>query len=144
MAELKTKATGASVERFLDSIADEGMRRDCRAIAHIMRTATKSEPKMWGTGIVGFGRYRYRYASGREGEWMLTAFAPRRDNITLYLAPWFHGADELMDGLGPHKRGKGCVYIKRLSDVHVPTLRKLVQGSVRHLRTTFGSGKNSR
>jgi hypothetical protein len=129
MAEPKTRLTGASVEAFLDSIDSDQVRDDCRAIAGIMEKAAKAPPRMWGSSIVGFGTCKLRYASGKEAEWMLTAFSPRKQNITLYLGHLDNQRD-LLDKLGTHSCGKGCVYIKRLSDVHMPTLTKLVKSSV--------------
>jgi hypothetical protein len=136
MAELKTKRNDASVDDFLDAIKDEQVRKDCRAIADIMQKATKAKPQMWGSAIVGFGSRRYKYDSGREIDWMLIAFSPRKQNITLYISSGFEGYDELMAKLGKHSCGKGCIYIKRLSDVHLPTLDKLIKGSVNHLLKT--------
>jgi hypothetical protein len=136
MADLKTKRNDASVDDFLNAIKDEQVRQDCRAIADIMRKATKAKPQMWGPSIVGFGSYHYKYASGREGDWMLVAFSPRKQNITLYIWPGFEGYDELMTRLGKHSCGKACIYIKRLSDVHLPTLKKLINGSVKHVLKT--------
>jgi hypothetical protein len=136
MAELKTKLNDASVEDFLNAIQDEQVRQDCWTIAEMMRNATKAEPKMWGANIVGFGSRRYKYASGREGDWMEVAFSPRKQNITLYLSSGFEGRDELLAQLGKHTCGKGCVYLKRLSDVHLPALKKLIQASVKHTRKT--------
>ena len=136
MAELKTKRNDASVDDFLNSIKDEQVRKDCQAIADIMRKVTKAKPQMWGSSIVGFGSRRYKYASGREIDWMLIAFSPRKQNITLYIGPGFEGYDDLMAQLGKHSCGKGCVYIKRLSDVHLPTLKKLIKGSVEHILKT--------
>ncbi len=133
MAEPKTKRTDASVESFLDSIPDPQLRNDCRAIAAIMQKATGAPPQMWGANIVGFGSHRYRYASGREANWMVTAFSPRKQNITLYVMPGFDEYDELRSRLGKHSYGKSCLYIKRLADVHVPTLEKLVHASVKHV-----------
>jgi hypothetical protein len=137
MAELETKLNDASVDDFLNGIKDEQVREDCRTIAEIMRKATNAEPKMWGSSIVGFGSYHYKYASGREGDWMLTAFSPRKQNITLYIYGGFEGYDELMAQLGKYSCGKSCVYIKRLSDVHLPTLKKLIKGSVKHMLKTY-------
>lgn len=134
---LKTQATNASVSGFLSSIADESVRKDCRTIAGIMEKATGEKPRMWGANIVGFGTYRYEYSGGREAEWMITAFAPRKQNITLYIMPGFEERDELLARLGPHACGKSCLYIKRLSDVHVPTLEKLVKRSVDHMRQKY-------
>jgi hypothetical protein len=134
MAELKTKLDkNASVDEFLNSIKDEQVRQDCWMIVDIMQKATKSKPQMWGSSIVGFGSYHYKYASGREGDWMLTAFSPRKNNITLYIMSGFDGYDELLDRLGKYSCSKSCLYIKRLSDIHLPTLRKLVKTSVQHL-----------
>lgn len=137
MAELKTKLNDASVDGFLNAIKDEQVRQDCRVIAEIMQKATKAEPKMWGTSIVGFGNCHYKYASGREGDWMLVAFSPRKQNITLYISAGFEGRDEMLDKLGKHSCGKGCLYIKRLSDVHLPTLKKLISASVKQMLKTY-------
>ena len=133
MAEVKTRLTGASVDDFLDGIANEQIRDDCRTIAGIMETATQAPARMWGSSIVGFGSRRYMYASGKEAEFMLTAFSPRKQNITLYLGHLEEQRD-LLDKLGTHSCGKGCLYIKRLSDVHMPTLTKLVKTSVAYAR----------
>jgi len=129
MPEVKTKLTAASVDDFLEAIENDQVRDDCRTIAGIMEKAAKALPRMWGTSIVGFGTQRSTYASGREAEWMLTAFSPRKQNITLYLGHLDEQRD-LLDKLGTHSCGKGCLYIKRLSDVHLPTLTKLVNSSV--------------
>jgi hypothetical protein len=134
MAELKTKATGKSVDAFLASVKDETRREDCRRVAEIMTKATGAAPRMWGSAIVGFGDYRYRYASGREGDWFLVGFSPRKDNLTLYLPAIYKGDDALVEKLGKVKRGGGCLYVKRLEDVHVPTLTKLVKSCVGELR----------
>ena len=136
MAELKTKPTGASVTNFINALADEQVRQDCRIIVDLMRAATKAEPEMWGSAIVGFGRYHYTYASGREADWMLTGFSPRKQNLTLYIMAGFEHYDELLAKLGKHTCGKACLYIKRLSDIHLPTLKKLVQASVKHMRAS--------
>lgn len=134
MAELKTKVNTASVDAFLDAIENDQVRDDCRAIAALMQQASKAKPEMWGSSIVGFGRRTCRYASGREVDWMLVAFSPRKQNITLYLWPGFEAREEFLARLGKHSCGKGCVYIKRLSDVHLPTLTKMVKASIQHAR----------
>jgi Domain of unknown function (DU1801) len=136
MAEPKTKLTNASVESFLNAIQDEDKRKDCWAIAGIMETATKAKPRMWGSAIVGFGSYRFKYADGREADWPITSFSPRKANITLYIMAGFEGYDELLAQLGKHDCSKSCVYIKRLSDIHVPTLKKLIAASVKHVIKT--------
>jgi hypothetical protein len=134
MAELKTRVTKASVPAFLKAIADDQIREDCHAIAKIMEAATGAKPRMWGPSIVGFGSYHYVYASGREGDWMLTGFSPRKKNITLYIMAGFDRYDDLLATLGTFTTAKSCLYIKRLSDVHVPTLKKLVTASVKHMK----------
>jgi hypothetical protein len=134
MAELKTRPTDKSVETFLEGVPDERKRRDCFTVLELMKKVTKSEPRMWGPSIVGFGSYHYRYASGREADWMLTGFSPRKQNLTLYIMAGFDGSEELMARLGKHTTGKSCLYIKRLDDVHLPTLEKLIRGSVRRLK----------
>lgn len=134
MAELKTKPTNESVKEFLNKVPDEGRREDCFAVAKIMEEITGEKPKMWGPSIVGFGTYHYKYESGREGDWPVTAFSPRKKDLTLYIMPGFDKHDELMKELGKHSRGKSCLYIKRLSDIHIPTLKKLIKESVKHTK----------
>jgi len=130
VAELKTKKTGASVADFLDRIPEAQRREDCRALARMMQAATKAEPKMWGPGIVGFGHCRLVYPNGKEMDWMQIAFSPRKANITLYLTEKVLKSD-LMEKLGKTSCGKGCLYINKLSDVDVPTLKKMIRETVR-------------
>jgi hypothetical protein len=125
MAELKTKETRASVNGFLKTLPSE-RRKDAEGILEIMKSATKEQPVMWGTGIVGFGRLHYKYASGREGDWFKAGFSPRKDSFTLYLCGGFEPHADLMKRLGKHKTGKGCVYVKKLDDVDAKVLRQLV------------------
>lgn len=131
MAELKTKETKASVSAFLNKIPDAARREDCFAVAEIMRAVTKEEPKMWGPSIVGFGHYHYKGKSGREGEWMLIGFSPRKSDLTLYIMRGFEEYPDLMKRLGKHKTGKSCLYIKRLSDIDTRVLKELVKRSVK-------------
>jgi hypothetical protein len=133
MAELKTKQTDASVKDFLNKVPDKQKRDDCFAIAKMMEEATGAKPKMWGKSIVGFGSYRYKYASGREGEMLLTGFSPRKQDLVLYLGPGLEN-EALMARLGKHKTGKGCLYVKRLDDVDRQVLRELVGHSVETMR----------
>jgi len=100
-------------------------------LVRIMASATGSKPKMWGSSIVGFGSYHYRYASGREGDWFTTGFSPRKQNLTLYVMGGLSGYASLLKKLGKHSTGKGCLYVKRLEDIHLPTLTKLIQVSVK-------------
>lgn len=136
MAELKTKANKASVDKFLKGIKDERVREDCYKVIEIMKKATKEEPKMWGTSIIGFGSYHYKYASGREGDWMLTGFSPRKQNLTLYIMSGFDEYDSLLKKLGKHAIGKSCLYIKKLEDVDAKVLKELVAKSVKHMQNT--------
>jgi hypothetical protein len=133
MAEPKTKPTSRSPADFIRQVADERKRRDCQALVALMRDVTGHPPKMWGSSIVGFGQYRYKYASGREGESLLTGFSPRKQNLVLYLGPGI-GNKSLMRNLGKHKTGKGCLYLTRLDDVDRGVLRTLVEESVALMR----------
>ena len=134
MAEMKTKPTDASVEQFLNKISDEARREDCFTIARMMEEITGSKPRMWGDSLIGFGAYHYKYASGHEGDWPLAAFSPRKNDLTLYIMPGFEHYKELMGQLGKHRTGRSCLYIKRLSDVHLPTLKKLIRESVKTMK----------
>ena len=130
MGDPKTRPTDQDVELFLDSIVDAQQRQDSRTIVEIMRAITGKAPRMWGDGIVGFGSYHYRYASGREGDWPLTGFSPRKQNLTLYLSYGFDQHSELLERLGKYKVGKACLYLKRLDDVDLTALRELIRKSV--------------
>ncbi|MCB9076420.1 MAG: DUF1801 domain-containing protein [Anaerolineaceae bacterium] len=133
MAELKTQPTDHSVEAFLNSVADDRKRQDSFTILNLMAEVTGADPEMWGDSIVGFGRYHYKYASGREGDWFLTGFSPRKQNLTLYIMAGFDQYDSLMDKLGKYKTGKSCLYIKKLQDIDQTVLRELVKQSVEHM-----------
>lgn len=133
MAELKTKLNEASVEAFLAKIEDEKKRQDAQAINALMQQVTGYEAKMWGDSIIGYGTYHYKYASGREGDWMLAGFSPRKQNLTLYIMSGFEDYDALLAKLGKHTTGKACLYIKKLEDVDLNVLRELVKQSVAHM-----------
>lgn len=133
---LKTVKNRASVKEFLDAVADERRKKDARAVAGLMEDVTGEKPAMWGSSIVGFGSYHYKYASGQEGDWPLVAFSPRKDNLTLYLMPGFEEDHDLLGKLGKHKTGVSCLYLKSLDDVHLPTLKALVRQSVKRLKKT--------
>ncbi|HEV8203182.1 MAG TPA: DUF1801 domain-containing protein [Pyrinomonadaceae bacterium] len=139
MAEVKTKPTQASVKEFLNQIPDKERREDCFAIAKMMEEVTGAKPKMWGPSIVGFGSYHFKYDSGREGDWLMTGFSPRKNDLTLYIMMGFEKHRELMEQLGKHKTAKSCLYIKRLSDIHQPTLKKLIKASVKQLNEYVAS-----
>lgn len=140
MAEVKTLPTKASVKAFLDgAAATAALRDDCDTLVALMRDITKAPPVMWGPSIVGFGSYRYKYASGREGDWPLTGFSPRARQLVLYVMPGCDGYDDMMAALGPVKCGVSCIYLKRLSDVPAPALKRLIKASVAHLKRTSGA-----
>ena len=129
-AELKTTETTASVDAFIAKQPAD-IAADCRAIMGLMRKATGEDPKLWGASIVGYGRYAYTYDSGREGEWMITGFSPRKANLTLYIMMGFEEEAALMEKLGKHTTGKSCLYIKKLSDVDLRVLESLIVKGVR-------------
>jgi hypothetical protein len=134
MAEAKTKATKDSVPAFVKKISDAQKRADTQIVIDLMKEATKHEPVMWGSGIIGFGSYRYEYASGRSGDWPIIGLSPRKQNLTLYIMPGFEEYEALLKKLGPHTIGKSCLHIKRLSDIHVPTLKKIVTSSIAKMK----------
>lgn len=133
MAENKTKPNELSVELFLESIEDPGRRSDCQTLILLMEGLTGSKPKMWGNSIVGFGKYHYKYASGREGDWFLTGFSPRKQNLTLYIMGYLEFYTAILESLGKHKHGKGCLYIKRLEDIDLEVLKTLIVTSIKRL-----------
>ena len=130
MAELKTVKNDQPVDLFLQKVEDPNKRQDSYTILEMMENITGEKAKMWGDSLVGFGDIHYKYASGREGDWMLTAFSPRKQNLTLYIMSGFDQHAELLARLGKYKTGKGCLYINRLSDVDQNVLRELIQESV--------------
>jgi hypothetical protein len=130
MAENKTKETGASVDQYLAAIKDEARRKDCEALAKLMARVTKQPAKMWGSSIVGFGSYHYKYESGREGDMCLIGFSSRKSEISVYGLNAGANHEELLARLGKHKMGKGCAYIKSLSDVDLKVLEKLIADAV--------------
>ena len=133
--ELKTKINDASVDDFLNSVTDEQKREDCFEILRLMEQVTKEQPKMWGASIVGFGSYHYKGASGREGDWLLTGFSPRKGNLTLYILGGFDLHQDLLKKLGKHKTSVGCLYIKKLEDVDKKVLKELVAESVKRMKS---------
>lgn len=137
MADNKTKAIKLSVTSFINSIDDKQKRADARKVAAMMRKATGKRAKMWGSSIVGYGTYHYKYESGREGDFMVTGFSPRKQALTVYVMPGFSHFDKLMAKLGKYKTGKSCLYIKRLSDVDEKVLERLIDSSVKHMRKKY-------
>jgi len=142
MAENKTKATEASVDGYIAAIDEESRRKDCETLAKLMAKATKQKPIMWGTSIVGFGSYHFKYESGREGDSCLTGFSSRKGDISVYLIGSFPGRDELLAKLGRHKMAKACLYIRKLSDVDLEVLEQLVAGSVAEMKRRYGQSQS--
>ena len=133
MAELKTKLNDKSVLKFINSVPDEKKRRDSHTILEIMKNITKEEPRMWGDSIVGFGSYHYKYESGREGDWFLTGFSPRKQNFSVYIMSGFKEYGELLKKLGKHKTSKSCLYFKSLDELDIKTLKELIKKSVKKM-----------
>lgn len=139
MAEAKTTPTKASVQAFLAKVKDPAMRADCDAVVELMSGIAKAPPVMWGPSIVGFGSYTYTYASGRSGDWPLLAFSPRAKQLVLYVMPGWPGFDEMVAAVGPAKCGVSCLYVKRLSDLDRPALKRLLKRSVAETKKRHGS-----
>lgn len=136
MAENKTQPTEQSVAQFLHTVENKQKRDDCFQLVELMEEVVGEPATMWGSSIVGFGSYHYKYASGREGDFMLTGFAPRKTALTLYIMAGFERYDELMTKLGKYKTGKSCLYVKKLDDIDMDVLRELVKQSAEHVATT--------
>lgn len=137
MADLKTQPTSSSPAAYIKTIEDYKQRSDCVALMGIMKEITGKQPKMWGTSIVGFGKYHYKYKSGRKGDWFITGFAPRRRNLTIYIMPGFSKYSGIMNKLGKYKLGVSCLYIKSLGDVDQDLLRELIKKSVDDMRAMY-------
>ena len=137
MSELKTKPNDDDVETFLATVENQNRREDCRAVMEMMHEVTGEEPTMWGSSIVGFGSYHYKYQSGREGDWFLTGVSPRKQSLTLNIMPGFKRYQELMENLGKHKTGQSCLYINKLEDVDGDTLRELVKLACAHITELY-------
>ena len=137
MVELKTRPTDASVKEFLESIEHPTRKTDGFELLQIMKDVTREEPVMWGTSIIGFGAYHYKYASGREADWLKVGFSPRKRSLTVYLAPGLDDIENLREELGKHRVGKGCLYINKLSDVNIDVLKKIIKKSIEVLEKRY-------
>ncbi|MEL7022752.1 MAG: DUF1801 domain-containing protein [Pseudomonadota bacterium] len=133
----KTVENDASVDAYFKTIKDAKRAEQCRAVDSLMRSVTRRAPKMWGSSIVGYGKYHYQYASGREGDFMLTGWSSRARNLTLYIMGGFDGFDALLEKLGPHRTGKSCLYVTDLDKIDLKALRSLVRKSVAYMRKTY-------
>ncbi len=140
--ENKTQRNDGDVAAFLNNVDNAQRRADGLAVLQLMQDVTGEEPKMWGDTIVGFGKVHYKYASGREGDWPVVGFSPRKQNMTLYLSFDYDGYDALSEKLGKHKTGKACLYINKLSDVDRDTLREMIRRSAEHTLATMGQAAN--
>jgi hypothetical protein len=137
VSDVKTKVNQASVEAFLDRVDNAKRRADAFAVLALMKTATRTEPKMWGPSIVGFGQYHYKYDSGREGDICMIGFSPRSQALTMYINPEFAAYEPLMKKLGKYTNGHSCVYIKKLEDVNMDVLKQIVTQSFRHMKQKY-------
>ena len=137
MSELKTTPNKNSVTDFINAVQDERRRKDCKQVAKLMKEATGAKPVMWGPSIVGYGSYHYKSTSGREGDWMLTGFSPRKQNLTIYIMTGFSRYEGLMKKLGKFKTGSSCLYLNKLDDVDQGVLKELVVESVRYLKDKY-------
>jgi hypothetical protein len=138
MAEIKTKQTKQSVEKFLNSVKDEAKRRDCFAVMELMKKITKEKPVLWGNGVIGFGKYHYKSERSRqEGDWFITGFSPRKQNLTLYIIAGFKRYPELMKSLGKYKTGSSCLYLNKLEDIDINVLKELIKESVKYMKEKF-------
>ena len=137
MAKNKTTETAASVTDFINAIKDETKRKDSLRLVELMKKQTKRDAKMWGPSIIGFGSYHYIYESGREGDAPLVGFSPRTAALTIYLSGQFENRDELLEELGKHKTEKGCVYIKKLEDINISTLEKMIVNHIKHTKKLY-------
>ena len=137
MAENKTQPTKARVSDFLNAVENPQRRADARKVAAMMRRATGKRATMWGPSMVGYGKYHYRYESGCEGDWMLTGFSPRKQNLVVYIMPGFKPFESLMGRLGKYKTGKSCLYINKLQDVDERVLEKLIKDSVQLMKKRY-------
>ncbi len=137
MAKNKTQETEADVFEFLHAVKDETKRNDCLKLVDIFSAAAGVKPRLWGTSIVGFGSYHYKYASGREDDSALISFAPRASSIALYLYGQFENREELLAKFGKHKTEKGCINIKKLDDIDLPTLKQMISAHIKFIRLTY-------
>ena len=137
MTELKTTRNDGDVVAYLESVENQQRREDALVLLDVFESIMDEPAKMWGNSIVGFGSYHFKYDSGREGDWFLTGFAPRKQSLTLYIMPGFEHYEQLLARLGKHKIGKSCLYINKLADVDMQVLRELIAESVAHMRRSY-------
>ena len=137
MAENKTKPTDIDPVDFIGSVEHDTRREDAETLLELMSKLTGYKAKMWGPTIIGFGRYHYEYESGREGDWMMVGFSPRKANQVIYLMPGYLDLDDQLSRLGKHKIGKSCLYINKLADVDLSVLEEMVQHAIDVLNENY-------
>ena len=140
MSDLKTQPHDGNVEAFLQSVEHDKRREDSFVVLEMMKEITGEEPRMWGPSIVGFGNYHYKYESGREGDFFLAGFSPRKQNLTLYIMSGFSHYEELLQKLGKHKTGKSCLYINKLENVDLGVLKEMIRESVKMMKERYSEG----
>ena len=138
MTQRKTSQNEGDVNAFLDAVENPRRRADARQLLELMQTVTGEPPKMWGPSIVGFGKYHYRYASGREGDSLVVGFSPRKQNLVIYIMPGFSDYGELLGKLGKFRTGRSCLYVNKLDDVDLQLLEQLVRESVEEMKRRYG------
>lgn len=137
MAELKTKQNDSDINGFLNGIDNEERRNECFKLLELFEQWTSETPKMWGPSIIGYGSYHYQYDSGREGDWFLTGFSPRKQNLTIYITAGFSEYDDIMKDLGKYKTGSSCLYVKKMGDIDIDKLKVLVEKSVAYMKKRY-------
>lgn len=137
MADLKTKENDRDVLAFINGLENEQRKSDCKELLKLFSEITNEQPKMWGSSIIGFGSYHYKYESGREGDWFLTGFSPRKSNLSIYITSGFKEYENLLEELGKYKTGSSCLYVKKLSDIDTSKLAKLVEKSVKFMKKKY-------
>lgn len=137
MADLKTKENDRDVLAFINGLENEQRKSDCKELLKLFSEITNEQPKMWGSSIIGFGSYHYKYESGREGDWFLTGFSPRKSNLSIYITSGFKEYENLLEELGKYKTGSSCLYVNKLSDIDTSKLAKLVEKSVKFMKKEY-------
>ncbi|NMM47349.1 DUF1801 domain-containing protein [Marinigracilibium pacificum] len=137
MSDLKTKPNSQSVEEFLNKVENEKKKQDSLILLQIMKEITNAEPKMWGDSIVGFGQYHYKYQSGREGDWFITGFSPRKQNLTIYIMDGFKKYQTLLDVIGKFKTGSSCLYINKIDDIDLEVLKTMISKSYKNMQEKY-------
>ena len=140
-ADNKTKPTKVSVREFVESVEHDTRRKDAKALLKIFKDVTGMTPQMWGPSLIGYGRYHYKYESGREGESMMTGFSPRKANLVLYIMPGYLDLEEKLSRLGKHKLGKACLYINKLADVDTDVLKEIIAYGVDYMKANYKTWK---